>query len=44
MLTIPARTTHIYSRHRTTSLVAVLEISSGSVIDAHYRPTATRNS
>jgi transposase len=33
----PARMTHTYTRHSTTSLFAALEISSGSVIAQHYR-------
>jgi transposase len=37
MPTTPARMTHTYTRHGTTSLFAALEISSGSVIAAHYR-------
>jgi transposase len=37
MPTTPARMTHTYTRHGTTSLFAALEISSGSVIAQHYR-------
>jgi hypothetical protein len=37
MPTTPERMTHTYTRHGTTSLFAALEISSGSVIAAHYR-------
>jgi transposase len=33
----PARMTHTYVRHGTTSLFAALDLSSGSVIAAHYR-------
>jgi transposase len=37
MPTTPARMTHDYVRHGTTSLFAALELSSGSVIAQHYR-------
>jgi hypothetical protein len=37
MPTTPARMTHDYVRHGTTSLFAALDISSGSVIAHHYR-------
>jgi transposase len=37
MPTTPEQMTHTYTRHGTTSLFAALEISSGSVIAAHYR-------
>jgi transposase len=37
MPTTPARMTHDYVRHGTTSLFAALEIGSGSVIAHHYR-------
>jgi transposase len=37
MPTTPERMTHTYTRHGTTSLFAALEISSGSIIAAHYR-------
>jgi hypothetical protein len=33
----PARMTHDYVRHGTTSLFAALDVGSGSVIAAHYR-------
>jgi transposase len=33
----PARMTHTYVRHGTTSLFAALDLASGSVIAAHYR-------
>jgi hypothetical protein len=35
--TTAARMTHDYVRHTTTSLVAALEVSSGSVIAEHHR-------
>jgi transposase len=35
--TTPARMTHDYVRHGTTSLFAALDVGSGSVIAAHYR-------
>jgi hypothetical protein len=35
--TTPARMTHDYIRHGTTSLFAAFDISSGSVIAHHYR-------
>lgn len=35
--TVPARMTHDYVRHGTTSLFAALDIVSGSVIAQHYR-------
>ncbi len=35
--TTPARMTHDYVRHGTTSLFAALDIASGSVIAQHYR-------
>ena len=35
--TVPARMTHDYVRHGTTSLFAALDITSGSVIAQHYR-------
>ena len=37
MPTTPARMTHDYVRHGTTSLFAALDLSSGSVIAQHYR-------
>jgi len=37
MPTTPARMTHDYVRHGTTSLFAAFDIASGSVIAAHYR-------
>ena len=37
MPTTPARMTHDYVRHGTTSLFAALDIASGSVIAQHYR-------
>jgi hypothetical protein len=37
MPTTPARMTHDYIRHGTTSLFAAFDIASGSVIAAHYR-------
>ena len=37
MPTTPARMTHDYVRHGTTSLFAAFDISSGSVIATHYR-------
>ena len=37
MPTTPARMTHDYVRHGTTSLFAAFDIGSGSVIAAHYR-------
>jgi transposase len=37
MPTTPARMTHDYIRHGTTSLFAALDLSSGSVIAQHYR-------
>jgi transposase len=37
MPTTPARMTHDYVRHGTTSLFAALDLSSGSVIAHHYR-------
>jgi transposase len=37
MPTTPARMTHDYIRHGTTSLFAAFDISSGSVIATHYR-------
>jgi transposase len=37
MPTTPARMTHDYVRHGTTSLFAALDIGSGSVIAGHYR-------
>jgi len=36
-LTTPAKMTHDYVRHGTTSLFAALDIASGSVIAQHYR-------
>ncbi len=35
--TTPARMTHDYVRHGTTSLFAAMDIASGSVIAQHYR-------
>jgi len=37
MPTTPARMTHDYVRHGTTSLFAAMDIASGSVIAQHYR-------
>ena len=37
MPTTPARMTHDYVRHGTTSLFAAFDIGSGSVIAQHYR-------
>ncbi len=37
MPTTPARMTHNYVRHGTTSLFAAFDISSGSVLAQHYR-------
>jgi transposase len=37
MPTTPARMTHDYVRHGTTSLFAALDVASGSIIAAHYR-------
>jgi hypothetical protein len=42
--TTPARRTHDYVRHGTTSLGAALELSSGSMIAEHPRRHPTRNS
>ncbi|MGH3794885.1 MAG: hypothetical protein ACRDSP_08345 [Pseudonocardiaceae bacterium] len=37
MPTTPARMTHTYTRHPTTSLFAALDVAGGSVIAAPYR-------
>jgi hypothetical protein len=37
MPTTPARMTHDYLRHGTTSLFAAFDVGSGSVIAQHYR-------
>jgi hypothetical protein len=40
----PARMSHDYVRHGTTTLFAALDVTSGSVIAHHYGGTATRSS